>query len=177
MRIIKKYSNRRLYDTTASAYVNLEELAAHVRKGEQLQVVDASTGDDLTRATLLQIILEAQGGVDMLPPGLLHRIIRMSGDSPTQRMAMQQISVGLQMVDNQLLQLERQLGWWKSDPAPEPPPEAKRAAPEPPPEEAPPRPSPTPSAASPATEAAAPDAEMDALRARLAALESRLKKS
>ena len=56
--IIKKYENRRLYDTSASRYVNLEEIAAMVRNGTDVQVVDAKTGEDLTRATLMQVIAE-----------------------------------------------------------------------------------------------------------------------
>jgi polyhydroxyalkanoate synthesis repressor PhaR len=56
--VIKKYENRRLYDTSASRYVNLEEIAAMVRNGTDVQVVDAKTGEDLTRATLMQVIAE-----------------------------------------------------------------------------------------------------------------------
>jgi polyhydroxyalkanoate synthesis repressor PhaR len=55
---IKKYENRRLYDTSASRYVNLEDLAEMVRRGVDLEVVDAKTGEDLTRVTLTQIIME-----------------------------------------------------------------------------------------------------------------------
>lgn len=57
-RLIKKYSNRRLYDTAASRYVNLDQVAALVRKGHALKVVDAKTGEDLTRQVLTQIIVE-----------------------------------------------------------------------------------------------------------------------
>jgi polyhydroxyalkanoate synthesis repressor PhaR len=56
--VIKKYGNRRLYDTSASRYVNLDEIAAMVRNGTDVQVVDAKTGEDLTRATLMQVIAE-----------------------------------------------------------------------------------------------------------------------
>jgi len=56
--VIKKYPNRRLYDTSASRYINLEDIAAFVREGRDLQVVDAQTGEDLTRVTLAQIIME-----------------------------------------------------------------------------------------------------------------------
>jgi polyhydroxyalkanoate synthesis repressor PhaR len=56
--VIKKYGNRRLYDTSASRYVNLEEIAAMVRNGKDVQVVDAKTGEDLTRTTLMQVIAE-----------------------------------------------------------------------------------------------------------------------
>jgi polyhydroxyalkanoate synthesis repressor PhaR len=57
-RLIKKYSNRRLYDTAASSYVNLDQVASLVRKGHALKVVDAKTGEDLTRQVLTQIIVE-----------------------------------------------------------------------------------------------------------------------
>jgi len=56
--IIKKYENRRLYDTTNSRYVNLEEVAQMVQEGREVQVLDASTGDDLTRLVLTQIVVE-----------------------------------------------------------------------------------------------------------------------
>ena len=56
--VIKKYENRRLYDTTNSRYVNLEEVAQLVQSGKDVQVVDAATGEDLTRLVLTQIIVE-----------------------------------------------------------------------------------------------------------------------
>jgi polyhydroxyalkanoate synthesis repressor PhaR len=56
--VIRKYPNRRLYDTSAGKYVNLEELASMVRNGKDIQVLDAKTGDDLTRVVLTQIIME-----------------------------------------------------------------------------------------------------------------------
>ena len=56
--LIKKYGNRRLYDTAGSRYVNLDDLAALVRAGKEVRVVDAKTGQDLTRVTLTQIITE-----------------------------------------------------------------------------------------------------------------------
>ena len=58
MPVIKRYSNRKLYDTDAKHYVTLEDLANFVRKGEDVQVVDYTTGDDLTSMTLLQVIFE-----------------------------------------------------------------------------------------------------------------------
>src|SRR5690242_1403213 len=60
--VIKKYGNRRLYDTSASRYVNLEEIAGMVRNGTDVQVVDAKTGEDLTRATLMQVIADDTKG-------------------------------------------------------------------------------------------------------------------
>ena len=74
--VIKKYGNRRLYDTSTSQYVNLEEIAARVRNGKQVRVVDAKTGQDLTRLTLTQIIVEdAKGGPSGLPLELLRQLI------------------------------------------------------------------------------------------------------
>ena len=74
--VIKKYPNRRLYNTTDSRYVNLEEIAALVREGRDLQVVDAQSGDDLTRVTLTQIIMEdARDQPTGLPLELLRQLI------------------------------------------------------------------------------------------------------
>lgn len=115
MRVIKKYSNRRLYDTTASRYVNLEDLGALVRGGEDVQVLDASSGEDLTRPLLLQLLIESSGGADLFPVGLLHRIIRTHGDSPAQRAALQQLAMGLELLDGQVTRFERQFGWIRPD--------------------------------------------------------------
>ena len=74
--IIKKYENRRLYDTSASRYVNLDDLAEMVRQGIDLKVVDAKTGEDLTRVTLTQIITEdAKDQPAGLPLELLRQLI------------------------------------------------------------------------------------------------------
>ena len=74
--IIKKYANRRLYNTSSSSYINLEDIAALVRNGKDLQVVDAKTGEDLTRVTLTQIIVEdARGQPTGLPLELLRQLI------------------------------------------------------------------------------------------------------
>ena len=74
--VIKKYGNRRLYDTSTSQYINLEEIAARVRNGKQVRVVDAKTGQDLTRLTLTQIIVEdAKGGPGGLPLELLRQLV------------------------------------------------------------------------------------------------------
>ncbi len=77
--VIKKYANRRLYDTSGSRYINLEDIAALVRNGKDVKVVDASTGEDLTRVTLTQIIVEdAKGQPSGLPLELLRQLIRAS---------------------------------------------------------------------------------------------------
>ena len=79
--LIKKYGNRRLYDTGDSRYVTLDELAAKIRTGADLRVVDAQTGDDLTQATLVQIVLEGGNAAKFLPVQLLTQMIRLSDDS------------------------------------------------------------------------------------------------
>ena len=77
--VIKKYGNRRLYDTSSSQYINLEEIAALIRKGTDVQIVDAKTGADLTGATLTQIIAEdAKGKPGGLPLELLRQLILAS---------------------------------------------------------------------------------------------------
>lgn len=74
--IIRKYGNRRLYDTSNSRYVNLAEIAAMVRRGDQLRVLDAKTGEDLTRSILMQIISEdSKGGPSGLPLEFLRQLI------------------------------------------------------------------------------------------------------
>ena len=80
---IKKYANRRLYNTGTSAYVTLEDLAEMVKKGEDFQVFDAKTGEEITRSVLTQIIFEQEGkvGQAMLPVAFLRQLIRFYGDS------------------------------------------------------------------------------------------------
>ncbi|MEQ9122056.1 MAG: polyhydroxyalkanoate synthesis repressor PhaR [Alphaproteobacteria bacterium] len=79
--IIKKYANRRLYNTASSAYVTLEDLRELVSKDIDFVVQDAKTGEDLTRAVLTQILAEAeQGGASLLPIGFLRQVIGMYGD-------------------------------------------------------------------------------------------------
>lgn len=79
--LIKKYGNRRLYDTAGSRYVNLDDLAALVRAGKEVRVVDAKTGQDLTRVTLTQIITEdAKDKPTGLPLELLRQLIIASDE-------------------------------------------------------------------------------------------------
>ncbi len=74
--IIRKYTNRRLYDTSAGRYVNLEDVAGLIREGRSVQVVDAKSGEDLTRVILTQIIVEdAKGQPTGLPLELLRQLI------------------------------------------------------------------------------------------------------
>jgi polyhydroxyalkanoate synthesis repressor PhaR len=78
---IKKYSNRRLYDTEASRYVTMAELADKIRDGTNVRVVDAKSGDDLTQATLTQIIIEGRNLAKLLPVPLLMQLIRLGDDA------------------------------------------------------------------------------------------------
>lgn len=79
--LVKKYGNRRLYDTEASRYITLEELSARIREGDDVDVIDAKTGQDLTQVTLAQIILESRGGAKLLPVPLLKQLVRMGDDA------------------------------------------------------------------------------------------------
>ena len=80
---IKKYANRRLYDTGTSAYVTLDDLGQMVKGGQDFQVFDAKTGDDITRSVLTQIIFEqeSKGTHSLLPVTFLRQLIRFYGDS------------------------------------------------------------------------------------------------
>jgi polyhydroxyalkanoate synthesis repressor PhaR len=80
---IKKYANRRLYNTETSAYITLETLAKMVRDGREFVVLDAKSGDDITHTVLTQIIMEGEGkaGQSMLPTGFLRQLISLYGDS------------------------------------------------------------------------------------------------
>ena len=77
--LIKKYGNRRLYDTSRSQYITLDDLAAIVRSGKMVRVVEASSERDLTRAVLLQVLLEQQEALSLLPVELLHALLRVQG--------------------------------------------------------------------------------------------------
>ena len=80
LRLIKKYPNRRLYDTKTSSYITLADVKQMVLKQEEFQVVDAKSGEDLTRQILLQIILEEESaGVPMFSSELLSQLIRFYG--------------------------------------------------------------------------------------------------
>lgn len=81
--IIKKYANRRLYNTSSSSYITLDDLAKMTRDGVEFQVLDAKTGTDITHSILTQIIMEeeASGGEQMLPISFLRQLISMYGNS------------------------------------------------------------------------------------------------
>jgi polyhydroxyalkanoate synthesis repressor PhaR len=86
--IIKKYGNRRLYDTLGSRYVNLDQIASFIRQGREVRVIDAKTGQDLTRVTLTQIITEdAKDKPTGLPLELLRQLI-MASDQVRQEFVM-----------------------------------------------------------------------------------------
>ena len=79
--VIKKYANRRLYNTAKSSYVTLDDLAKMVRLGEDFSVFDAKTGEDITRSVLTQIIVEEEAkDQNMLPTQFLRELIRLYGD-------------------------------------------------------------------------------------------------
>ena len=78
---IKKYSNRRLYDTSSSRYVTLGELGDMIRKGTNIRVYDARSGQDLTRTVMLQIILENEQDMKVLPVSFLRKIIEASSEA------------------------------------------------------------------------------------------------
>src|SRR6185437_10430720 len=79
--LIKKYGNRRLYDTGESRYITLDELASKIRAGGDVRIVDAQSGEDLTQATLVQVVLEGGNAAKFLPVQLLTQMIRLSDDA------------------------------------------------------------------------------------------------
>jgi polyhydroxyalkanoate synthesis repressor PhaR len=80
--VVKKYANRRLYNTESSSYVTLEDLAGMVRQGRDFVVYDAKSGEDITRSVLTQIIVEEEAkGRSLLPTSFLRQIIGFYGDS------------------------------------------------------------------------------------------------
>jgi polyhydroxyalkanoate synthesis repressor PhaR len=96
MLVVKKYGNRRLYDTSESRYITLEELAGKLRLGTDVRIVDAKTGKDLTQATLTQVILESRGASKLLPVPLLIQLIRM-GDGALAEFFGQFLGTALEM--------------------------------------------------------------------------------
>ncbi len=79
--LVKKYGNRRLYDTEASRYITQEDLTERIRAGADVRVVDAKTSADITQETLTQIIIAGRGAERILPVSLLHRLIRLRDDA------------------------------------------------------------------------------------------------
>ncbi|MBI3420146.1 MAG: polyhydroxyalkanoate synthesis repressor PhaR [Proteobacteria bacterium] len=81
--VIKKYANRRLYNTDTSAYVTLDDLCQMIKEGEEIIVYDAKNGDDITRGVLTQIIVEqeSKGGQNLLPTSFLRQLISFYGNN------------------------------------------------------------------------------------------------
>jgi len=81
--VVKKYANRRLYNTASSSYVTLDDLAKMIKEGGDFVVYDAKTGEDLTRSVMTQIIVEQEqkGGQNLLPISFLRQLISFYGDS------------------------------------------------------------------------------------------------
>lgn len=105
--IIKKYANRRLYNTDTSTYVTLEDLAEMVRAERDFVVYDAKTGEDLTHAVLTQIIVEQESrGTNLLPIGFLRQLIRFYGDS-MQRLVPSYLEFSLDSLTRQQEQYRR----------------------------------------------------------------------
>ncbi len=157
--VIKRYSNRKLYDTQESRYVTLEELEELIRAGKEISVVDVSTGEDLTSVTLAQIILENERNRRAtLPTGFLHQLIK-HGEAwqdffqKSLKSSLEGIMTSQREADRVFREWASRAGWMPVAPA-EPKPEKR-------------------------TEAAEADAlreEVALLRERLRALEERLEK-
>jgi len=98
--VIKKYENRRLYDTTNSRYVNLEEVAQLLQQGNDVQVIDAASGEDITRLILTQIIVEdAKTSESSFPLDLLRKMVVASGRA-SQESALQYLKAMLEVYQN-----------------------------------------------------------------------------
>ena len=109
-RIIKKYPNRRLYDTEISSYITIEDVRQLILDGEEFEVRDAKSGDDLTRQVLLQIIAEhEQAGEPVLTTPMLSQMIRLYGDSMQGFMGHNQ-ERAMQLFTEQQAQFRQQLG-------------------------------------------------------------------
>ena len=103
--VIKKYANRRLYDTESSAYITLERLAEMVRQKRDFKVVDAKTGEDITHNVLTQIIMDEEArGTNMLPVNFLRQLISMYGDS-VQSLVPQYLEASLETLQRNQSQL------------------------------------------------------------------------
>ncbi|MBV2208255.1 MAG: polyhydroxyalkanoate synthesis repressor PhaR [Thermomonas sp.] len=110
IRIIKKYPNRRLYDTEISSYITIEDVRQLIIDGDEFQVRDAKTGEDLTRQVLLQIITEHESeGQPMLSTQMLSQLIRFYGDS-LQGFMGNYLERSMQMFLEQQHQFRQQMG-------------------------------------------------------------------
>jgi len=157
--LIKKYENRRLYDSTNSQYVNLDDIARFIREGKQVQVVDAKTGQDLTRVTLTQVITEdAKGKPTGLPLELLRHLI-VASDEVRQEFVMWYLKSALDTYQKMQDAVESRLGEVRSAVMP-PVDMVKKFL----------------GVTLPAHPPAAAESELDVLRKRIVELEARLEK-
>jgi len=115
--IIKKYANRRLYNTQTSSYVTLDHLAAMVKEGTEFEVQDARTGEDITRSVLTQIIFEEESkGQNLLPIKFLRQLIHFYGDS-MQAFVPGYLEMSLESLTKEQDKLRQQLAEvWGADP-------------------------------------------------------------
>jgi len=108
-RIIKKYANRRLYDTHESRYITLEELKNLIVSGQDIQIVDAKTNKDISREVLLQLVSEQESaGTPILNESILTSMIQFYGH-PMQKMASQYLELALEQLQTQRSQLSEQM--------------------------------------------------------------------
>jgi len=116
-RLIRKYANRRLYDTETSRYITLEDLKELITTGEEIQVLEAKSNKDLTREVLLQLIAEQEHlGVPILNESILMALIRFYGH-PMQAMASRYLELALEQLQSHQLQLASQMQKIMRDPA------------------------------------------------------------
>ena len=110
MRVIKKYPNRRLYDTQKSAYITVADVLKIIRSGEDFQVVDAEKGEDITRSVLVQIITEQEGGATpIFTTDMLTRFIRVYDDS-SQALFGEFLDKNMKMFSEQQKRFQDQMG-------------------------------------------------------------------
>ena len=110
MRVIKKYPNRRLYDTQKSAYITVADVLKIIRSGEDFQVIDAEKGDDITRSVLVQIITEQEGGASpIFTTDMLTRFIRVYDDS-SQALFGEFLDKNMKMFSEQQKRFQDQMG-------------------------------------------------------------------
>ena len=108
-RIIKKYANRRLYDTHESCYITLEELKKLIISGHTVQIVDAKSKKDISREVLLQLVAEQESvGTPILNESILTSMIQFYGH-PLQKLASQYLELALEQLQNQRGQLSEQM--------------------------------------------------------------------
>jgi len=128
--IIKRYENRKLYDTSRSVYVTLEDVATLIREGKEVQVVDAKTGEDLTKSTLALIILEEERQKkNLLPLSLMYQLIKYG--ELVQGTFQEYLSTGFETLLAGQMEAQKRMQEWAKATVPGPPNPAS-SAPEPP---------------------------------------------